>query len=133
MSMLLVYFSEVVCYLAGGNSNIFGNVHRENWGRWTHFDDQTFSDGLVETTNQVTSVVANGPASLAGVLPGQRPLGLLRYGNGVLPVVPYIVNYDRWWYFLILFCSFCLLVCLGLVVWFRLCVFVCFFLQEPFF
>ena len=27
-------------------------------------------------------MVANGPASLAGVLPGQRPLGLLRYGNG---------------------------------------------------
>ena len=32
-------------------------------------------------------------------VPGRK----LRYGNGGEPVVPYIVNYDRWWYFLFFF------------------------------
>ena len=34
-------------YLGGGSSNIF-YFHPENWGRWTHFDEHIFSNGLVQ-------------------------------------------------------------------------------------
>ena len=43
-----VLFLTLLMAIGGGNSNIFGIITTENWGRWIQFDFHIFcSDGLV--------------------------------------------------------------------------------------
>ena len=46
-----LHISLIFCmslYLLGNIFTYFWNFHPENWGRWTHFDDHIFWDGLVQ-------------------------------------------------------------------------------------